>query len=331
MAKGNNQKLKIIYLMNILLEKTDEAHSITMPEIIAELENYGISAERKSVYSDIENLRLFGMDIIGEQRDRTYSYHVGNRQFELAELKLLVDSVQSSKFITVKKSNELIKKIEGLASKDEASQLQRQVYVSGRIKTMNESIYYNVDRIHTAIIANSKITFQYFQWNIHKEMVLRKNGALYEISPWALSWDDENYYLVAFDSNENMIKHFRVDKMLNIEVTGDKREGEEQFKGFDIAAYAKKTFGMFRGEDQKVSLLCEESLVGVMIDRFGKDVFMFPAEDKHFIINVNVAVSRQFLAWVFALGEKVQIVGPESVVQQMKEETGRLVRQYGEL
>ena len=268
------------------------------------------------------------MDIIGEQLNRTFYYHVGSRQFELAELKLLVDSIQSAKFITAKKSTELIKKIEGLASKYEASQLQRQVYVSGRIKTMNESIYYNVDKIHTAIGANSKITFQYFQWDINKQMVLRKGGGLYEVSPWALSWDDENYYLIAFDSNEDKIKHFRVDKMLNIEVTDDKREGKERFKEFDMAIYAKKTFGMFGGEEQTVKLLCENTFAGVMIDRFGKDIFMVPADDAHFTVNINVAVSKQFLSWIFALGEGVKILEPESVIQQIKEETKRLMRQY---
>ena len=328
MAKGNNQKLKIVYLMKILLEKTDETHSITMPEIISSLKNYGISAERKSIYSDIENLRLFGMDIIGEQRERTFYYHVGSRQFELAELKLLVDSVQSAKFITAKKSNELIKKIEGFASKYETSQLQRQVYVAERIKTMNESIYYNVDKIHTAIGANSKITFQYFQWDVHKKMVMRKDGALYEVSPWALSWDDENYYLIAFDSNEDKIKHFRVDKMLHIDVKNEQREGKEKFKEFNMAVYARKTFGMFGGEEQKVKLLCENSFAGVMIDRFGKDVFLIPTDETHFTVNVNVAVSRQFLSWVIALGEGVKIVEPESVVRQMREEVERLMRQY---
>jgi Fe2+ or Zn2+ uptake regulation protein len=156
MAKGTNQKLKLLHLMKILLEKTDETHSITMPEILSSLEKYDVTAERKSIYDDLEALRVFGIDIIGEQRNKTYYYRVGKRDFELAELKLLVDAVQSSKFITAKKSNELIKKLENLSSKYEASQLQRQVYVAGRIKTMNESIYYNVDKIHAAIGANVK-------------------------------------------------------------------------------------------------------------------------------------------------------------------------------
>ncbi len=328
MSKGNNQKLKIIYLMKILLDRTDETHSITMQEIVSLLEIYGIRAERKSIYNDIENLRLYGMDIIGEKRERTYYYHIGNRQFELAELKLLVDSVQSAKFITAKKSNELIKKIEGMASKYEASQLHRQVYVAGRIKTMNESIYYNVDKIHAAIGGNRKITFQYFQWDVQKKMVLRRDGGLYEVSPWALSWDDENYYLIAFDSREDKIKHFRVDKMIHIEVTSDKREGRYHFRKFDMAAYARKTFGMFRGEEENVKIICINELAGVMIDRFGKDFSLTPVDEEHFAINVGVAVSRQFLAWVIALGEGVQIVEPQSVIDKMNEEIKRLINQY---
>ncbi len=328
MSKGNNQKLKIVYLMKILLDKTDETHSITMQEIISLLETYGICAERKSIYSDIESLRLYGMDIIGEKQDRTFCYHIGNRRFELAELKLLVDSVQSAKFITAKKSNELIKKIEGLASKYEASQLHRQVYVAGRIKTMNESIYYNVDKIHAAIGENRRITFQYYQWDVHKKMVLRRDGALYEVSPWALSWDDENYYLIAFDSQENKIKHFRVDKMLHIEVTKDKREGKYHFRKFDMAAYARKTFGMYRGEEENVKLVCANELAGVMIDRFGKDFILIPVDEEHFTVNVRVAVSRQFLAWVIGLGEGVQIVEPQSVIDKMKQEIERLMNQY---
>lgn len=328
MAKLPNQKLKILYLMKVLLEKTDESHSITMPEIIAELEAYGITAERKSIYNDMECLRQYGLDIIGEQYDRTYYYRIGNRQFELAELKLLVDSVQSAKFLTAKKSNRLIKKIEGLASKYEASQLHRQVYVAERIKTMNESIYYNVDNIHNAIAKNSKITFQYFQWNIKKEMELKRDGALYEVSPWALSWNDENYYLVAYDSVEQMIKHFRVDKMLNITVTDEKREGKSLFQTFDMAVYAKKMFGMFYAREQTVKLECANSLAGVVIDRFGKDVMLIPKDDSHFTVNVKVAVSLQFLAWVIGLGEDVKILEPKTVVDRINGEIDRLIRQY---
>lgn len=328
MAKGNNQKLKIVYLMKILLEQTDEEHSITMPELLRELEKYGIKAERKSIYSDIENLRLFGLDIMGEKKERGFHYYIGSRQFELAELKLLVDSIQAAKFITAKKSNELIKKIEQLASRSQATQLQRQVFVAERAKTVNEKIYYNVDTIHTAISQGYQITFQYFQWNVKKEMVLRKGGAFYEVSPWALSWDDENYYLIAYDSQEDTIKHFRVDKMMSIGILNKRREGKENFQKFDMAVYAKKTFGMFGGEEQKVKMLCRNDLAGVIIDRFGKEVMMLPVDDKHFAVHVNVAVSRQFLAWVFALGEGVTVVEPPIVVEKMQQELKRMIQQY---
>ena len=328
MPKSSNQKLKLIYLMKILLERTDETHSITMSEIISALKSYGITAERKSLYDDIECLRTYGLEIIGTQEGRTYCYQVVNRQFELAELKLLVDSVQSARFITAKKTNELIKKIEGLASKYEASKLHRQVYVTQRVKTMNESIYYNVDAIHTAIAENSQITFRYFQWNVKKEMELRKGGARYRVSPWALSCDDENYYMIAYDDVEEKIKHFRVDKMLHIEMNGKKREGKQVFQSFDIAVYSRKMFGMYGGEEQLVKIQCVNELAGVIIDRFGKEISMIPVDGKHFTASVRVAVSRQFLSWVMALGEGAKIVGPEPVVEQVREETKRLMQQY---
>lgn len=328
MAERTSQKLKLLYLMKILLQKTDETHGITMPEIISELNAYGISAERKGLYNDMECLRTYGMEIAGYQEERAYYYKVVGRQFELAELKLLVDSVQSAKFITTKKSRELIEKITGLASKYEATQLNRQVYMAERIKTKNEGIYYNVDAIYNAIAENVKITFQYFQWNIKKQMELRHDGALYQVSPWALSWDDDNYYLIAYDEKEEKIKHFRVDKMLHIEMTEEKREGRSVFKEFDIAVYARKMFGMFDGEEEMVKILCHNSLAGVMIDRFGKDISLIPVDEEHFSVTVRVAVSRQFLSWVMALGEGAKIIGPDVVVEQVKTEVERLVKQY---
>ena len=319
MAKGTNQKLKLIYLIRMLLEKTDELHSITMQEILQYLSNNDITAERKSIYDDLETIRSLGIDVVGEPFGRSYRYHVVSRQFELAELKLLVDAIQSSRFITERKSRELIKKLESLVSVYEAKQLQRQVYVSGRIKTMNESIYYNVDELHNAIAGNKKILFQYFQWNLKKEMELRRYGKFYEISPWALSWMDENYYLIGYDKEEGKIKHFRVDKMLKIGCMEEEREGRELFESFDMAAYSKKSFGMFGGQEQCVKLLCENSLVGVIIDRFGKDVMILPVDAEHFHVNVDVAVSEPFFGWLFALGGKARILGPETVVEQMRE------------
>ncbi|MBQ9991533.1 MAG: WYL domain-containing protein [Lachnospiraceae bacterium] len=328
MPKEPNQKLKLLYLMKILLEKTDENHGLTMSELLLSLEAYGISSERKSIYSDIESLRQYGMDIIGEKQDKSYRYYVGKREFELAELKLLVDSVQAAKFITAKKSGELIKKIENLTSKHEAGKLHRQVYVAERIKTINENIYYNVDVLHTAIATNVKITFQYFQWNVQKEMVLKRCGERYAVSPWALSWDDDNYYLIAFDHREDKIKHFRVDKMLNIELSAEQREGRESFGGFDIAQYNRKMFGMFGGEEEMVTLECVNELAGVIIDRFGKEITLHKKGSTHFTIKVKVAVSRQFLSWVMALGEGIRILSPDSVVEGIREEIKRLAKQY---
>ena len=207
MPKGKNQKFKLYRLAQIMLENTDEEHYITMPEIKEKLEEYEVTADRKSIYNDLKDLEKLGIEVEGEPVGNRYHYHVVERPFELPELKLLVDAIQSSKFITQKKTNTLIKKLEKLVSKYDAQKLQRQVYVSGRIKAMNESIYYTVDAIHNAISENRKIKFQYYQWNVKKEMELRHDGTWYHISPWGLSWDDENYYLVGYDSEAELIKH----------------------------------------------------------------------------------------------------------------------------
>lgn len=328
MPKGTNQKFKLYRLAQIMLEKTDEEHYITMPEIMESLAEYNITADRKSIYTDLRDLSVLGIEVEGEPIGNRYHYHVVSRTFELPELKLLVDAIQSSKFITEKKSNTLIKKLEKMVSEYDAQKLQRQVYVSGRIKTMNESIYYTVDAIHNAISENKKIKFQYYQWNVKKEMELRHNGAWYHISPWGLSWDDENYYLVGYDSNAEKIKHYRVDKMLHIRLSSENREGREFFNKPDMADYAKKSFGMFGGKEQTVKLLVKNNLAGVIIDRFGKNVILFPADEEHFTVNVDVHVSRQFLGWVFSLGDGIKIVGPDDVVEQMRIEIKRLTEQY---
>lgn len=329
MAKSENQKLKLLYLQKILLEKTDEGHGITLDEVIKELERYGISSERKSIYNDLNCLRQFGMDIEKRQADKTTYYHLRSRPFQLAELKLMVDTVQSSRFITTKKSKELIQKIERFASKYEAQQLQRQVYMTDRPKTINESIYCNVDRIHMAINENRMIEFHYFQWNVNKEMKKKREGALYQVSPWALSWDSENYYMIAYDSRENRIKHYRVDKMLDICMSGQKREGQTCFREFNMASYCKKLFGMFGGEEQTVTLRCHNDKAGIIIDRFGQEVNLRKIDEHHFTVNIKIAVSSQFMAWVMALGDQVTITAPKEAVERMREEIVRLAGQYG--
>lgn len=328
MPKGTNNKYKLYHLAQIMLDRTDDEHYITMPEIMDALKEYEVTADRKTIYADLKDLDKFGIEVDGEPIGNRYRYHVISRLFELPELKLLVDAIQSSKFITAKKSNELIKKLELLVSRYDAMKLQRQVFLSERVKTLNETVYYSVDAIHNAISENKKIKFQYFQWNAKKEMVLRHDGAYYHISPWGLSWDDENYYLVGYDSEVESIKHYRVDKMLNLQVTEAEREGKEHFKKLDMAEYAKKSFGMYGGKEEKVKLLVKNELAGVIIDRFGKDLMMIPKDDKHFTVNIDVRVSGPFIGWIVSLGDGVKIIGPDDVVERMKKEAEQLVKQY---
>lgn len=324
------QKLCILYLMEILLERTDEEHVLNATELCRILEQeYNVQTERRTIYSDIETLQQFGLDII-KNYGKNPGYYAASRQFELAELKLLVDAVQSSKFITEKKSGQLIRKLEKLCSKADARALSNQVVIVNRPKTENETIYYNVDDIHTAIYQNRQITFQYAEWTMQKELHLKKDGAQYHVSPWALTWDDENYYLVAFDETSGTIKHYRVDKMIHIRMLDAERNGQTQFQNFNLAAFAKKTFGMYGGEDREVVLLCSRELAGVVLDRFGHDIFMLPVDEEHFRAHVQVAVSRQFFGWVTGVGSGMQIAGPEDVREEYREYLAGVLNNYDE-
>ena len=313
MPRGSNQKFKLYRLAQIMMEQTDDEHYITMPEIKEALAEYDITADRKSLYNDLRDLEILGIEVEGEQDGNRYRYHVVNRPFELPELKLLVDAIQSSKFITTTKSRELIHKLESFVSNHDARKLQRQVVVIDRNKTINETIYYSVDMIYAAISSNVQIRFQYFDWDVHKQMKLRKDGAFYEVSPWLLTWDDENYYLVAYDFQAGILKHYRVDKMLRLSLTDDVREGKECFDKLDVAAYSKKTFGMFAGEEKTIQLLCDQTMTGVIIDRFGSDVAIRPKDDTHILVRVNVAVSPQFYGWLSGLSGKVCILSPSEI------------------
>lgn len=328
MPKGTNQKLKLYRLALIMTELTDDEHMITMPEIQKELAKYEITADRKSLYDDLESLQILGIEVKGEKVGRKFYYHVSNKQFEIAELKLLVDAIQSSKFITAKKSKELIDKLNTFASKYEADQLNRQVVVQGRVKTMNESIYYFVDDVHRAIAENRQISFEYMKWDIDKTMVPRREEP-YVVSPWALTWDDENYYLIAYDEEAGCIKHFRVDKLKSIRILKDKRIGKDKFKELDLAKYSKMSFGMFHGEPTKVKIAFQKEIVGVFLDRFGRDIPIHPSDKKDWYETyVDVAVSDQFLGWVFALGSDVKILGPENVVKQFKDKVQDRAKLY---
>jgi len=318
MAKSEGQKLKLLYIIKMLEEFSDENHPLSTAEIMKRLDALGIHAERKSIYDDIAKLCDFGYDIIQIHSRLGGGYYLAAREFELPELKLLVDAVQSSRFITTKKSRELIKKLENKVSKYDAGKLQRQVYVAGRIKTENESIYYNIDNIHRGIQENKQISFQYMDWNLKKEMVLRPNGQK-TVSPWALIWREENYYLAAYDNVDNKMKHYRVDKMGQVTVLETKREGLEQFSQMDLAAYTNQTFGMYGGNDEIVTLQFPNRLVGVVLDRFGKEADMRPMKDDTFRIRVKVAISGQFYGWLSGIGKEAVIVSPDSVKNGYKE------------
>lgn len=333
MSKCANQKLKLLYLKKIFEEYTDDDHGLTMTELINKLSSYGVQAERKSIYADMEQLRLFGIDI-ETRKTRTYEYYIANRTFELPELKLLVDAVQSSKFITLKKSNRLIKKMSSLVSVHQARQLQRQVYVTNRTKHMNEGIYYNVDKIQSGILQNKKITFQYFEWSLSEQSVgkvikkIKKDGQLYQISPWTLTWDDENYYMIGYDSESEKIKHYRVDKMMKINLSAKAREGQQTFETFDIGTYTKMTFGMFGGQQETVKLRFNNRLIGVVVDRFGTDVHIVPDDTGSFTVTLTIMLSPPFYAWIFGLGEDVEILSPSSVIEAFNRQITEIQEKY---
>lgn len=328
MPKGANQKLKLLYLVKILQEETDEMHPLNASELIERLAKYEIGAERKSIYSDMDSLTDFGFDIIQKKSKECSGYYLASREFELPELKLLVDVVQSSRFITKKKSQELIKKLESMTCRYDAGKLQREVYVVNRVKNQNESIYYIVDDIYTAISTNHKIQFQYYEWTADKKMVFRREGSLYTVSPFALHWDDENYYLIAFDERDQMIKHYRVDKMMNLLVSDSSRDGIENFQGLDMAIYTQRTFGMFGGRDVYLTICAKNYLAGVFLDRFGKDISMQPQDLEHFRTRIQVCVSGQFYGWLTGLGPDVSIIAPAEICEEYKDYLKTIIEKY---
>ncbi len=312
MARQSNQKLKILYLLKILMQETDEAHPMPMPALVRRLTSFGISAERKSVYGDIETLNQFGFDILLEPGK---GYYMASRSFELPELKLLVDSVQASRFITEKKSNQLIKKLEGLTSVHLAQTLQRQVYTAERAKTLNEAIYYSVDKLHDAIYGGKKVAFLYYEYTPDKQRVLKNGGAEYVISPYSLNFSDENYYVISRYPKYSGLTHFRVDRMSDIRILDEPADDIREASGerFHLGEYSRKVFSMYGGQTRKVELLCDNSLVNPVIDRFGEGVYLHRAGSARFLASASVNVSPTFFAWVCMFEGKMQIVGPEDV------------------
>jgi predicted DNA-binding transcriptional regulator YafY len=318
----------MLFLKKIFEEETDDEHSLTLQGIIDRLNAYGVNADRKTLYQDFKELKRFGMDIIAMQEGRTWNYHLGSRLFELPEVKLLVDSVHASKFINDHKSELLIRKLEKLVSQYEGMELQRQVYTFGRAKTSNKRTYLTIDAIFKAINENNQIQFHYCRWNLNKELEKRRNGASYTVSPWCLIWDNENYYLVGYDAIGKVLKHYRVDKMMDISIINTRRLGREAYRRADMPDYTQYHFGMYDGDVENVTIEVENEMIGVLIDRFGKKINLVPVDDDHAATTVKVAVSRQFLGWIFALGPGVRITGPQSVVLAMRKECERLMEEY---
>ena len=327
MAKRERQKIKLLALLEILKKKSDEAHPLTIAQLIEQLSHYGVSAERKSLYDDMETLRAFGYDVVSVKNKST-GYYLGERQFSLPELKVLAGAVESSRFITKKKSEELIGKLSADAGEYSAHAIKRQVRISNRVKSMNESIYYHVDDIHTAIAADVRIRFLYFYVNEKKERVYRRDGAVHEVSPFALVWADENYYLVAYDAFYGDIRHYRVDKMQRLTVTDLPREGKALYEESDASDYAQSVFGMFGGERCPVTLRVENSLAGVMLDRFGMDTLLSPDGEEHFLLRVRITISPTFFGWVFGFGEGVEITAPAEVRRAFLSHTEKVLRRY---
>lgn len=320
MPKSENQKRKILYLMKILGEQTDEEHPLPAEGLLRELEKYGVHAERKSIYNDMEELSLFGLDVC-LKKGPGGGYYLGDRIFELPELKILIDSVQASRFLTEKKSRKSIGQLGLFCSRYQSKDLRRQLYVSNRSKSGNERIYYTVDRLYEAIAENVQVSFRYFNYDFRKKKQYRRDGKRYRVSPYALVWDDERYYLLAYDAEDEKIKHYRVDRMEDIEVTGDARKGKEAFEAIPMERYTDTTFSMYGGEIQRVDIRFPEALTGVILDRFGSQTEIFPDENGELSVHPEVAVSPQFFGWLFAFRGQAVLTGPPAVRQELERYT----------
>ena len=327
MPRSFNQKLKILYLMKFLQEKTDREHPVSVKDIIQTMEAYGISVERKTVYDDIETLRTFGMKI-GSRRGKPAGFYLEERTFELPELKFLMDAVQSSKFITEKQSAALVRKLENLASVHEAKKLKSQVFLMPGIKTLNEEIYTNIETIYDAISANRQISFRYYQWTLSRELKPKRGGERYRVSPGKLLWNNDNYYLMGLDESGGIVKHYRVDKMMDVAVEEEKRSGESVFRDFDMGRFSAETFGMFDGKETILKIRFSNELVGVVLDRFGKKAVLQRSDDTHFFLQTHIRVSGQFFGWLTGLGPGAEIVSPEKVRKEYKSFLTKILKTY---
>lgn len=319
-----NKKLKLLYLARFLQEQTDEEHPKTVQDMIAYLERCGISAERKSIYDDLGLLQLYGMDI-QSVRSKSYGYFLGQRDFQLPELKMLIDVVQASPFLTPGKSMELIGKLEGLTSQPNARQLRRQVYVMNRPRTNNEQLYYAVDGINTAINENRKVTFRYFDWTVSGEKAFRRDGAAYLTNPVALCVD-RHYYLVAYDTATRDYRHYRVDRIAGLTVSDQARDPLP--RAFDLGQYVKSIFDMYNGRTVTVRLQFDRSLLNAVIDRFGAKAPMHAIDEAHFTLTAPVEVGPTFFGWLFQFGTQAKLLSPDEVKAEFTDYCRGVLSQY---
>lgn len=311
----NESQQALLLLRQYLHQHTDEQHPVSVTDILAFWQQHGIQAGRKSVYTDIELLQNVGMDIVCVKSSQN-KYFVGQRLFELPELKLLVDAVESSRFITEKKSTALIKKLGHLTSTAQAEQLNRRIYMGGTPKPENESIYYNVDTIHNAVQKKQQITFQYFEYTPKKEKILKHDGYKYRFSPYAMIWNRDCYYAVGWSEKHGKIAQFRVDRMTAVEPL---EQTAVQTPDFDPAEYVRKVFGMYPDNLCTVELLCDNEIMRSVIDRFGENVQTETVDEQHFRATVEVAPSPPFFSWVFTFSGKIRIVSPAAVLEEMRD------------
>ena len=314
MPKSDNQKLKIFYILDYLQRNSHEGSLVRASDLIAMLDRqHNISCDRKTVYSDVAALQEYGVDIVSIP-GKNGGYYIASRNFELPELKLLIDAVQSSRYLTEKKSRELIEKLLTQCNEQDANLMKRNVLVSGRVKSMNETIYYSVDTIQNAITENKQITFSYFDWDLGGKRKFRDKS--YVASPYGLCQDNENCYLLAL-SERHGITSYRVDRMMDIKLLDAKRIPCPELTGAALTEHANRLFQMYSGDQTNVKMRFHRSLINVVIDRFGKDTMLIPDGDEYFNFTVNVAVSPMFLSWVMGFGSKAKILYPQSVADEL--------------
>lgn len=331
MAGSSKSKTKLLYLSRILHERSDDENFLTVEEIITELKKYDIDAERKSIYSDLRLLEEFGIDICRVQ-GRKYGYFIGNRDFEISELRLMIDAIQSAKFITPQKSKELIKKIEGLTSKNFSKKLETQVFINDRIKYDNEEIYYNVDKIHNAITENKMVSFKYYKYDLNKNREFRNGGMEYLVNPYALTWFDDNYYLVGNYHRYNNISHYRIDRICSVNVLDKPRRSFTELVDykyyFNTADYSNKIYNMFSGELKIVDIRFENYLIDAVIDRFGVDVTLLKQDEESFIVHTQAVVSDGFISWLLIFGDDAEVIEPKSLRHMIKEKVNKINNLY---